>query len=462
MSIHSVSLKGRDSNRTRGVGWVADLPTFDERPDVALEMPSQLAAMAQRCGPIFKRELPDALASGAKRLVYLVGPEANRFVLQTHRDRFSHEHGMVSLLGPLFGKSLLGMDGELWAMHRRFLAPAFTTDAVALQGRMIYDIIASRVRKWPDSGVIDLVAEARETAFDVSASTLLGNDVLPELNSLRGCFSSMLDVLRRPPAETPESLVHNTQHDHDTLRSVLLPIISTAVAARQGTVAADVLGLLFQAHDQAGAPLAAEQLVAHLSLLLAAGYENTATLAAWTLALVATHRSVLLRVLQELETVLGSRAEARISPEQVRELRFLGLAINEAGRLHSPVRNVARGVVQSFEFGGYAIPAGEQIRLALAAGHRLPNVFADPAIFDPDRFAPPRQEGRGYELLIFGGGPRVCLGASLAHLEVRILVAHILRTFHLELINDQQLKNEGVLLASPPDGIRVRVVRKTG
>jgi cytochrome P450 len=48
-------------------------------------------------------------------------------------------------------------------------------------------------------------------------------------------------------------------------------------------------------------------------------------------------------------------------------------------------------VLSDFEFGGRFLPAGTQVFLAIAAGHRLASVFDAPDRFDPDRFLPPRK-----------------------------------------------------------------------
>ena len=58
--------------------------------------------------------------------------------------------------------------------------------------------------------------------------------------------------------------------------------------------------------------------------------------------------------------------------------------------------------------------------------------FANPETFDPDRFAPPREEGKvPYALVTFGGGPRICIGINFAQVEVKAMAAHILPRFDL-------------------------------
>ena len=96
----------------------------------------------------------------------------------------------------------------------------------------------------------------------------------------------------------------------------------------------------------------------------------------------------------------------------------------------------------------------------IAAGHWLPTIFADPGRFDPDRFAPPREEDRRhpYALIPFGGGPRICIGVNFAQVEIKALAAHVLRSFELEPVADQAIEQfyPGTV-GAPRRGIRARV-----
>jgi cytochrome P450 len=82
--------------------------------------------------------------------------------------------------------------------------------------------------------------------------------------------------------------------------------------------------------------------------------------------------------------------------------------------------------------------------------------------FDPDRFAPPREEDRKhpYALVTFGGGPRICIGSNMAQVEVKALTAWVLRHCELEPVNDPV--EIGVVTHEPEGGIQMRVRPYTG
>ena len=140
-------------------------------------------------------------------------------------------------------------------------------------------------------------------------------------------------------------------------------------------------------------------------------------------------------------------------------MKLLDNVIKEVGRLHPPVFTVPRQVVRDVEFAGYTLSAGTPVRLALSACHHLSTVFDSPEVFDPDRFAPPREEDKRtpYALVTFGGGPRLCIGVHFATIEVKLLAAHVLRSYHLEPMSDQPPRQSGFIATVVPDGIPMHV-----
>ena len=429
------------------------IPTIPRPPDWGRELPRFLAGLALEHGPIFR-----IVWRPEFQPVYLVGPEANRFVLHTHRDHFSHERGWTPIIGPLFGRGILTMDGEEHARHRKMMNPAFTIAYMARYLPIMQRVIAARTRDWPERGEVDLYDEARRITFDVAAETLTGLPGGPEVDCLRELFLALLYRDRDPATESEEQFWGRIRRTRDELGALLL----RAIAERRRRPGDDLLGMLVSARDEDGAALSDEQLLAHVNILLVAGHETTTTMSTWALYLLATHPEYRARVRAELDALLGPATAGGegISLEAIKAMRALGYAIGEAGRLHPPVGNGPRGVVKDFTFGGYHVPAGTTVRYSIAAGHWLPTIFRDPERFDPDRFAPPREEDRRqpYALIPFGGGPRICIGVNFAQVEIKALAAHVLRSFELEPVAGQAIEQfyPGVV-GAPLHGIRVRV-----
>jgi retinoid hydroxylase len=285
--------------------------------------------------------------------------------------------------------------------------------------------------------------EAREITFSAAAFALAGFSGGAQVEALRQLF-------------------YQQDHaDHAQRDQLLQELISQRRARPDSGPPHDVLGQIVGARDDNGALLSDGQIVAHTNNLLVAGHETTTTLSAWTLYLLASLPEHRQRIEAELDALLGEPARG-LEVDMLRRLQQLEQFIKEVGRLYPPVITVPRSVLRDVEFGGYLLPAGTPVRLALGASHLLPQVFAEPHRFDPDRFAVPRQEDRRtpYGLVTFGGGPRMCIGIHFAQIEIKALVVHVLRRYHVEPTDDSPPPNAGHLTALLERGIRLRIRRK--
>jgi len=123
-----------------------------------------------------------------------------------------------------------------------------------------------------------------------------------------------------------------------------------------------------------------------------------------------------------------------------------------------------RVVIEDAPFNGYVLPAGTRVFYAAAATHLLPGVWTDPARFDPDRFAPPREEHKRapYALAGFGGGPRVCIGRSVARVELALFLARALGRYRLAVAPGQTIAQRYGVANRPLRGIRMQVQRREG
>ncbi|HEY1291804.1 MAG TPA: cytochrome P450 [Chloroflexota bacterium] len=424
-----------------------------------------IARIAEERGPIFEFT-PRGGPHTDQSVIYMVGPEANRFVFLTGRDHFSHDQGWTPVVGETLGHGLLNMDPPEHTVHRALMNPAFTSAFMAGYLPLMQRVIADRTTEWIKQDTIDLMVEAREITFDVAAAALVGLRSGPEVDWLRERFYVLLrggDTRMNPDEDLDlnahwERMIQRQIEARDDLQKKLLELIETRRSATS-VEQEDVLGMLVRAHDDAGHRLSDEQLLAHVNILLVAGHETTTTLGAWVLYVLAGQPEYAARIEAELTSVLG---DAPITSGALHRLPFLSAVIRETGRLHSPVLLLPRGVLSDFEFAGRRVTAGTPVFLAIAAGHRIPSIWDDPERFDPDRFLSPREEDRRtpYALATFGGGPRICLGINFAQLEVMALIAHVQRHYRLSHVSEEPIREFGGLLPALPDGIPVRAAAR--
>ena len=443
-----------------------EMPRVQPPEDYFTQMERFLSACYEEHGPVFRSppyEANDPAFEG-KDLVFMVGPEANRRILSEDRPKFSHRGGWGIRFGMLnlLGDGLLTMDGEEHSHYRKMMNPLFGRAFVDEHYLpIVREVISERTADWVEREHIDLYAECRKITFDVAAWALAGFKPGGEVDRLRELYAGLLAMTEREPdptteaggsatdapaspEATPEATIGPAPGDLEALRRVMAmrsevhEILTPRIEASRKNPGSHVLGMLTQARDQDGATLTEEQLVSHTNILLVAGHETASSLAGWFLYLLGANPSYEKRISEERESLLGSlpgREGREASGEDYGRMKVLERALLETERLYPPVPNGPRGVVEDFEFGGYHIPAGSFVLYSIAACHHAPSIWRDPASFDPDRFAPPREEQkqRRYSLVTFGGGPRTCLGINLAKLEMKALATDVLTRYRLEV-----------------------------
>lgn len=425
--------------------WQA-IPRVDIPEGYLSQIGPFLASMYDRYGPIFRSD------QNGHDVIFMAGPEANRFVLLSDRLRFSHYVGWTKIFGveDAFGNGLLSMDGAEHDAHRKMMNPAFAITYMDRYLPIMQRIIRERTGAWLERGEVDVYDEARKITFDVAAEALAGLTPGPEVDRFRELYLAMLRL--GPATKNWDEYYAELAR----LKGELYGLLAPKIADRRRHPTDDVLGMLVRARDANGNALSDEQLIAHTNILLVAGHETSTSMSAWLLYLLTQHPDYLQRVLDEQTALAPDGTDPTL--ETIQRMKVLENALMEAERLYPPVQYGPRGVAEDFDFHGYHVPAGAHVFYAIAASHLIPSVFAAPTRFDPDRFAPPREEQKKtpYALVGFGGGPRICIGINFAKVEIKAMVSQILRAYTLELAPEQDVELFGVI-SRPRHGIRMRV-----
>lgn len=182
--------------------------------------------------------------------------------------------------------------------------------------------------------------------------------------------------------------------------------------------------------------LSQTEIVLNIALFISAGTDTTATaLTGWTY-FVCTHKAVYDQLIQEVRSALESSDDIRW--EKVKDLQYLDATINEAFRLFPPSpasqqRIVPRG---GATIEGHYLPAGTTVAVSPWSSNHSHLNFRDPDEFRPERWLKNDESYASDRLgasLPFGTGPRVCIARNLALMEMRLIAAHILWQFDLEL-----------------------------
>lgn len=130
--------------------------------------------------------------------------------------------------------------------------------------------------------------------------------------------------------------------------------------------------------------------------------------------------------------------------------------------MHPPLILLMRRVLRELVVGDHVVPPGGIALVSPAAAHRIPEVFRDPERYDPDRFAPGRQEDRTHRhaLIGFGGGHHRCIGSTFAYQQVKAIWSVLLRRFELSLVRRGHVPDYSTFVPGPRGPCLVRYRRR--
>ena len=150
------------------------------------------------------------------------------------------------------------------------------------------------------------------------------------------------------------------------------------------------------------------------------------------------------------------------SLRDLNQLDITHRVVMETLRLYPLTPVVPRFVCNSFEFGGYTIPSGEQVLIASAMPHFMSEYFPDPQRFDIERYTTERAEHRQPGVYApFGLGAHRCLGSNLAEALIAVNMLTIFHETELALDPpDYLLKVKTSPTYHPDRSFRFRLVRR--
>jgi len=313
--------------------------------------------------------------------------------------------------------TVLTLDGDEHRARRRVLAPLFHGDSLAAMTPIIRDIAAGEIARWPVEAPFALLPRTRFMTLCIAARLLLGIEGERLVGELERHLShalrpySMLAGIDRlawlGPA-SPQAAARRCRAGF--ARGLSLVHVARPPRPEGGRPdALAVLGVTTEPGPAIDDPRVAGELFA----LLLAGHETTATAIAWALELLAHDPTT----------------TARLAAETASEPRpLLESVVSEVLRLRPPLVDIVRELAEPAQLGEQRLAARTIVVIPppLIGRHGHP----EPDTFTADRFLAQRPNPRTW--MPFGGGERRCLGASLALLELREILAHIVQRFELE------------------------------
>lgn len=410
----------------------------------------------ERYGPIFTLRLFHS------NVVFMLGPEANHYVLVSHASNFTWRESHFRDLIGLMGDGLLTIDGEFHRLSRRIMLPVFHRDHIAASVQTIVEETERALEQIEAGDELDLYAWTRRLAMRVAMRALFGVD--PDGAHVRAIdaaavfeealafYSSeyLLRVLRTPGS--PWAKMQRAAREIDKL--IYGEIAERRASGRRGS---DILSLLLDASDEDGNTLSELQIRDEVMTLLFAGHDTTTSTVSFMFYELAREPRFAQRLVAEQDEKLAGSAPtaAQLTTGELSELEMV---LDETLRKYPPAWVGPRRSVEPFEFAGHTVPARAFVNYCSWASHHLPDVFDEPEEFRPERFTPDAKAAMPKGAYVpFGGGSRTCIGMRFGQLEVRTIATLLLSRFSVSLRDDFDLEIRQMPTISPKDGLPVRI-----
>jgi cytochrome P450 len=386
--------------------------------------------------------------------VQLIGPEANELVLFDRDKLFSSEQGWGPMLNLLFPRGLMLMDFDKHRADRRTLSVAFKPEPMRHYSEQLNRGIARAVTQWAGKP-IRFYDAIKQLSLDLAAESFLGMELGPEATRINKAF---VDEVQASVAPIRFPLPGTAMYKGVKAREYLIDLFLREIPKRRTGEGQDFFSQFCRAVDEDGQPLSDQAIADHMNFLMMAAHDTITSSATSLIMLLGRHVEWQDKLREEIAS-LGLNDDEGVPYGQLDRLVLTEYAFKEALRMVPPVPSMPRRALRDFEFRGYKIPAGTFVGVSVAYTHRMPEHWLEPERFDPMRFTPEASKGRHkYAWVPFGGGAHMCLGLHFATMQVRILLAQLLRRYRIELEPDAGASWQYFPIPRPRDGLPVRLV----
>ena len=333
-----------------------------------------------------------------KDIILVADPKCAQEILNNRLNRYPRSRLQDRMLGKGYGDNLLQGDRADWRAQRRDIARPITSQrAHALVPRLRYACEAM-LEEWAESGgrsPVDITRDARRLALD----------------SLYRAFFANEDEARRRDAEVDNVARAISVPKSHELKEELLhlkPLAQRILAERSMREAERIPGDLNT-----------------LTLFLHAGHDNVAAALAWGLWLLSSRPDLQEQVRREWQG-------AQEGPYELSKHPTANAVVRETLRMFPPIMQLVRDVDVETTIGDVTVGPGATAIVAIYALHRSNRLWDRPNSFLPERFLKAKDETISGALWTpFGSGPRGCIGASLARIEMSLVISMICARFDL-------------------------------
>lgn len=384
---------------------------------------------------------------------FLRSPEHIKQVLVDHAYAFERAPLHQELLRPLLGNGLITAEGESWRQQRAIASPAFRAVALSSlvpQVVMAAEGAAERLQRSVGDEPVLMMPVMVDAALSVITALMVGNRETPfDAQRIADALSVYLEEIGNP--NDPK-----TRHAVETVAAISEHLIDHASTSDPDS--STLLGRLLGGAGSDCDAVTLSDAKDNIATFVLAGHETTAAGMTWALYLLAENPEIQDSVFEEIDEAVGAGS---LDADLVRRLPLLKRVVMETLRLFPPVANLSRVARHDVTVDTIPFKAGDVAEILIHPMHRHALIWEEPDRFDPNRFlGEPSAARHKFAYLPFGAGPRICIGSTLAYLELSLMIAAVVRKCRLALTTGYRPRPRVRLSLRPHDGLPLLVSRR--
>ena len=403
----------------------------------------------RKCGPCFTVQLAH------KRLTFFIGPQAHVSFFRGNDDELSQTEP-YSFSVPVFGRGVLyDAPIHIRLQQLRVLSVRLRVDILNSYVPMMISEARAFFKRWGESGEVDLMKELGGLIILTASRCLMGREVRENMFEEVSSLIHDLDQGMQPISVLAPHLPTSQHRKRDEARRELSRLFEPIIRKRRNgeTHEDDMLQWLIDAKYRDGTSFSDEDIVGLLVAAIFGGQHTSVITSTWLGMHLLRSPSYLARIIEEQKEVLKKNDDV-LAYDALVQMDELHRAMKETLRMHPPLIFLIRKVLEPRRVldGKYGVPEGDYVIVSPDVSGKLPDVYLNSEQWDPDRFAPPRQEDRKapFSFLGFGAGRHGCMGEGFATLQVKTIWSVLLSLFDLEAVGDKVPEPDyGALVVGP-------------
>ena len=419
-------------------------------------------------------EYGDVVTFRGKGPMFLIAnPDHLKQVLQDRHSNYPHPTDFNHKFSAALGQGLVTIEGDQWLRHRRMIQPAFHRQKVSAFADVMVRSTQEMMERWQGAAerreLIDIRLEMMQLTLDVLAKCMFSVNLGRDIEAMGPAVAVQFEHVNRRllsvidlPLAVPTTENRRFLEARRTMDEIVYRLIGERRRSKEST--GDLLSMLIEVRDEeTGEGLTDLEIRDELMTIIFAGHETVSTALTWAWYLLSKNPDVERSLHAEVDEVLGERTATF---EDVPNLRYTTMLLEETMRLYPPLWLVTRMAREDDEIGGFHIPARSTIILSAYVTHRHTRYWENPEGCDPERFTPERSANRHrFAYYPFIHGPRRCVGSAFGMMEMQLVIATVAQQLRLELEPGYQTAFKADISLRPRDGMpmlpRRRSVRES-